>query len=322
MLLPGGRWVAAWFVALLMLALGILALSPGTSVPTPDRPNATPVGREAAGSGSPESEATRFVGVVLPYEAADVSAGLDGYIAEVNVHIGDRIRRGDVLAVIESLTITQTDLAIAEADLRAAEATAKALTIEQAHARERLQRASLLNQKHLVSVEQMAEAEHQVQLAAARVGSAESIVAQKRAVVGQRAGLLARTKVKAPFDGVVAIRYVDRGWHVGPVVPIVRLVRTSPLKLRFAVPAAESSRMKVGVPIVALLDEVGLTLDGVIEAIAPEIDAASQFHVVEAVLNMPNAVASATTLPGRVARVTIASERSAPREAVTFAPVR
>lgn len=318
MLLWKGRRVVMFFVVLLPLILPFL-VRPEVPVPQPSSSVSSGSTRDDSAvlvppdASSDEGDQSRFLGVILPYEAVDVSATVDGQIEELRVRIGDGVRRRDLIASVSTATPTAADLAMAEAELRAAQAQAQQLTIEFEQVRERLGRSDRLSQRGLVTAEQMSDVRFQEQLAAARVEAAEATVAQKRAAVEQRKAVLLNAEVRAPFDGVVATRYVGRGARVDAGAPIVRLVRVQPLKLRFAVPKSQSQMLRVGEPIVVTVEDLRASFKGTVESIAPEVDIASQMLMADAilVLSAERDSALSAALAGRVASVVV-SRRSDP----------
>jgi multidrug resistance efflux pump len=95
---------------------------------------------------------------------------------------------------------------------------------------------------------------------------------------------LTNTEIRAPFTGVVAVRYADPGAIVSQIKPIVRLVSDDRF-LRFAVPEEQRSALRVGLPVHASFDSQRLAASGTVEKVAPEVDPASGTVFVEAALN-------------------------------------
>ncbi len=204
MLPPVGRFVAACFLALVTSGFGLVfvAATRGSherqitqqtnSLP----PVSRPVTRDKA-------DVDRFIGVILPHEAVDVTAQLEGHVEQCPVRIGQSVHSGELLALLGSVAATTEELEVARADLNAAEAEVRRLTLRLAEARERLARTELSSTDELRAPEKVQDAQIQERLAAAALSSGESAVDQKQAVLKQHAALVARLQVRAPFDGVV-----------------------------------------------------------------------------------------------------------------------
>ena len=296
-----------------LLALMVSAVAGLVVFRSPSRKPALPApyerGTQAVRGPDPVSQVAdseRFLGIIVPFEAVDVSAKIEGQIVQIRGRMGDHVAAGSILAKLDSPSLTAADVTMAEAELQITENQHSQMVIELAQARERLGRAESLSDQHLLTHEQLADVRYQERLAAAREMSAASAVSQKRVQVEQRKAMLANLDVRAPFEGQIAARYVERGTRVGPGVPIMRLVQTYPLRLRFAVPSAQTFLLEVGCPIAATVDDVNVELSGTITRLAPEVDNTSQMLIVEGIVTAPDRVLpSNLALAGRVARVSL-----------------
>ncbi|WP_395697348.1 efflux RND transporter permease subunit [Methylocella sp.] len=147
------------------------------------------------------ADAPKDAELVLPGDAAALNAGsiyarASGYVAAWNKDIGAHVKKGDVLATIESPELDQqlaqarADLTRAEADVQLAEVTA--------------QRWKSLAQRAIVS--QQANDEKSADLAAKRAAETAA-----KANVARLESLASFENLEAPFDGVVTARNVEIG---------------------------------------------------------------------------------------------------------------
>lgn len=319
--MPLARPSAVLSVFLGLAALGSLILVvSGNSPKVPARPSdepAAPVDAPVPVPPSAPRSTPEFVGVILPSASVEVVAQLQGEVQELLVEMGESVREGRVLAVLRSTSVTEADVVIARSELRAAEAEVARLTLQLEQAGKRLTRAELLSQQQLIATDQLEDARYEPRLARAALSSAEAALEQKRAVVAQRLALLSELRVRAAFDGIVSTRYVEKGSAVGPGTALFRLVRTLPLKVRFAVSGADSQHLHLRAPMLIRVEELDATLCGSVSHIAPEMDSASQMVVAEAVVDAENAAATNHTrfIAGRSARVTPATGARADTDA-------
>ncbi len=248
-----------------------------------------------------------FVGVVLSSESVDVTARIEGQIEDLRVRPGDRVEPGAVLAVLDTATLAAADLKIAELEVAAGEADLKRLRLQLDHAIARRTRVDALARRLMVSLQDVEDAIYQEEVAQAGLTSAEGSLAQKRAVVDQRRTLMKNARIIAPFGGVVSVNYVERGTTVNRGTPIVRIVEGNALKLRFAVPSVDGARLRRGMAVEAEIADMQARLSGVIDAISPEIDSASQMLFVYVTLPRERGrdPFAMQALVGRAARVTI-----------------
>jgi RND family efflux transporter MFP subunit len=83
--------------------------------------------------------------------------------------------------------------------------------------------------------------------------------------------------VKAPFDGVVAERFVDIGTYVSPAQPLFRVVDKSAVYVRIRIPEADSGLVSENMPVTLRVDALGgRKLDGKVGRIAPALDPATR----------------------------------------------
>lgn len=224
---------------------------------------------------------------------ANEFAGRLGEVAEV----GQRVRRGGVLARVDDAMLVLREREV-QASIARTQAQLEYATAQEARLAELVQRAS-------VSGAQLEEARSQRRvleqdLAAARV-SLEQVRLQLRQAV-----------VRAPFDGVVAERFVQSGEYLGVGQPVVRLVDTVQLEVRAQAPVALASRLLVGMPVAIRAEET--LIEQELSAVVPVGDAASrQFELRAALTTGELAIGSAVqvALPSAVARTAVAIPRDA-----------
>lgn len=112
---------------------------------------------------------------------------------------------------------------------------------------------------------------------------------------------IAKTEVRAPFDGVVGLRYVSEGAYVTAATRVATLQRLDRLKVDFSVPEKYVTRVRVGSPIQLTVAGADRRFDGAIYAIDPRIDAATRTVLIRAAC--PNK--EAKLFPGAFASVSL-----------------
>jgi multidrug resistance efflux pump len=114
--------------------------------------------------------------------------------------------------------------------------------------------------------------------------------------VVQVQGKLARTEIRSPADGKVSRRYLEAGALAGPGEPIVRLISSGDLIVRFAVPPEQARALSSAQPV--LVQAEGAELRATIEQVSPEVDPPSGMVLLVAKLEE-----RAPVKPGSVVRV-------------------
>jgi RND family efflux transporter MFP subunit len=246
------------------------------------RPGPEPVAQET--SVPPASD--QYVGVIFARQLADIVARSDGRLEAVYVHLGDHLKPGDVIARIESYAITQ-QLDMAEASLRSAQAETRSADVELKDAEVRYHRREGLVKAGFLSKEELATANVQVERARTAREVAQARVAEQMARVRQTKEALANTVIKAPFEGTVAARYLDPGATVHAESPVINMVRSDDLWVRFAAPDTQRAAMPVGSTICVHLEGLPVVIPGTIAHLAPGVDPVSREVIVEAKLHVP-----------------------------------
>ncbi|PKO86932.1 MAG: efflux transporter periplasmic adaptor subunit [Betaproteobacteria bacterium HGW-Betaproteobacteria-12] len=197
-------------------------------------------------------------GNVVAWQEAVIGAEVANYrIAEVRVEVGDRVRRGDVLARIASDTVAselaEASAAAAEAEAAVAEATGNA------------ERARELLAKGFYSTQLHAQYQSAERMAAARLAAARA--RQQAAQLKMN-----KTAVLAPDDGLISARRATVGSLTQPGEELFRLIRGGRLEWRAEVPSADLLRVPVGT-VARLTGPNGGTVSGTVRAVAPSVDA-------------------------------------------------
>jgi len=204
-------------------------------------------------------------GTVAAWQEASVGAEAAGLrVAEVYVNVGDRVKKGQLLAVFAADTV-RAEVAQARAALAEAEA---ALTL----ARTDAQRARDLTDAGALSAQQIQQMLVAEQTAQARVQSQQAQLALHEL-------RLVQTQVKAPDDGLISARQATVGAVVGSGHELFRLIRQSRLEWRAEVPAHELDRLKPGMTAV-LEGPAGQRVEGRLRVVAPTVDARTRQAVV------------------------------------------
>jgi HlyD family secretion protein len=196
-------------------------------------------------------------GNVVAWQEAVIGTETNGLrLNQVNVNVGDYVKRGQVLAVFSSETIA-ADLAVVQASVVEAEASLAEAKSNAARARQ-IQDTGALSQQQ---IQQLLTGE---QTAAARLQAI-------RAQVKVQQLRVKNTQVTAPDDGVISTRSATVGAVVGSGQELFRLIRKGRLEWRAEVPSSELTLINPGMAVE--LQVAGASVIGKVRVIGPSVDA-------------------------------------------------
>jgi RND family efflux transporter MFP subunit len=235
--------------------------------------------------------------LVLPAQTAawyetTIYARVNGYVAKWLVDIGDHVKKGQSLAVIETPEL-DAELAAARASLRASEAQVTARQAEAEFSRTTNERWRD-SPKGVVSDQEREAKKADYESARARLYAAQAQVALDRSHVEQYSALAEFKQVSAPFDGTITERKIDVGNLVtagssSTTTPLYRISQTDPLRIFVDVPqAAAADLMKPGIPAqIRAPGSAGGVFSGKVARAAEALNAQARTMRVE--IDMPNA---------------------------------
>ncbi|MBF0107584.1 MAG: efflux RND transporter periplasmic adaptor subunit [Magnetococcales bacterium] len=168
---------------------------------------------------------------VIGLDDVALSTEVPGIIARLEVEVGDAVVKGDVLAQIDDWS-HRLKLSQEEAGL--------AVLHGQMHlARVQLERVRTLLSGQQASRERLDTAEAEVEVLKGRI-------AQQKGMVDEARARLDRTRLTAPFAGIVVERFGHVGGWIAPGSPIVRLLNPKNVEVSARVPAEALQRLKEG----------------------------------------------------------------------------
>ena len=302
-----------------------------SSAQAPSAPDAAPT-QPAPANPSPKAESDdksqQFATVVVPatiqaFFVTDLYAKDSGYVSQVNHDIGDHVKIGQVLAVIEDPELqAQSDRAQAAVQQAKAALEVAKRQLAGLQADLTLQQVTLKRQKELfagkaATHQALDEAQAKqsvssanVETGNAKIGLAEADLQAAKAEAERLQALLQYDKIVAPFDGVVTRRLVNPG----DLVQAATSTRTSPLfslqkldtvRVFADVPEASAAGIRPGLPAdVKLYGPAAVTVHGTVTRIANSLDSATRTMRVE--IDLPNP--REKLLPGMYAQVTLGPE--------------
>jgi RND family efflux transporter MFP subunit len=246
-------------------------------------------------------------GEFVPYQEIEMHAKVSGYVRKINVDIGDRVKTGQVLAVLEvpelmaqlqgagaGVRHSQQEVTRMQNEVTRADAQYAAL-----HANSRRLDEANRARPGLIAQQELDDAQAKDRAAAAQVESAKSALSAARqqlevsqATNTQMAAMSDYTRLVAPFDGVVTWRYADTGSLVqagtsnSNSAPVVKLAQVNVLRLRIPVPESLAGEVRIGQPADIAVQATGEHFTGKVSRYTDSLDRTTRTMQVE--IDVPN----------------------------------
>ena len=284
----------------LFLPIPVLLLTSCGSEPArrATQPQAPPLAVQVAAVTSQDWPTSyEATGTVRARTTATVSSKVMGYVQQVSVQVGDRVRQGQALITLDARDL---DVNLRRAEAGGAEVQSAIPELENATAAAKanldlaqttFDRMKELAAKKSISNQEMDEASARLKAAEANyemMRSRRAQITSKAAVVEQEvraAGIMRDyAKLAAPFNGVVITRTVEPGNLATPGAPLLTIEQDGLYRLDASVDESKLASVRVGQAVEAVL-EADRKLKARVSEIVPSVDAASRTYIVK--LDLP-----------------------------------
>jgi membrane fusion protein (multidrug efflux system) len=247
----------------------------------------TPGGRTAGGTGrtrqilnvsgyliEPEklSDLYNSPGTLRPDEDVELSFETSGKIVGINFTEGTRVKKGDLLAKINDRPL--------QAQLQKLQAEQKLVEEKEFRQRNLLTRDAISQESYDQIVTELQTIQADIDLIRARISE---------------------TELRAPFDGIIGLRYLSEGSYATPATKIARLVKISPIKLEFAIPERYGNQVHKGFPVSFTVFGSNKIYNASVYAVDPQVEEKTRTIAIRALYSNTNEELNA----GRSASVTL-----------------
>jgi len=234
-------------IARLLLVVGAALSFFGCGENAAHEVSAAPPLAAAPAHAAPPTADEGFVasGPLVVEHQVDVAAQRDGVVAKIEAEEGSRVKRGQLLASLDDRQIS-ADLEAARAKTRSVEADLKNWQAETKVLEADLERAQKLFESNVISKEQLDHDQFKVEADRWDVQRVQQLLVNSREVEHSLELELEKTRVTAPFDGIVARRYARAGQQVAKGDRLFWVTAEAPLQIRFTLPERFLGRLKKG----------------------------------------------------------------------------
>jgi membrane fusion protein, multidrug efflux system len=189
------------------------------------------------------SELVNSSGTLRPDEEVDLSFETSGKIVSIKFTEGTRVKKGDLLAKINDRQL--------QAQLEKLLAQKKLTEAKEFRERSLLEKDAISQESYDQIVTELQTIEADINLFQARISE---------------------TELRAPFDGIIGLRYLSEGSYATPSTKIAKLIKISPLKIEFSVSEKYASELRIGYPVTFTVVGINNIFNASVYAVDPKID--------------------------------------------------
>ena len=265
------------------LCFVLALLSPSLSAqqkPKAPPPAAVTVAKVKNGMVAPQSE---YIATIFYQEISETASEISGLASDVRFEEGLRVKKGQILVKLGADILHKR--------LQAAKLDYERVLSELEIARIDLERRQKLSEKKSISQQAYDENKYRV------IGS-EKHAASLNAQVDQLAIELEKKSIRAPFDGVVIARYVDRGEWISEGETVAMIGKDDVIDIVAQLPEQIIQYVKVGMQVKASAN--GNEFSGTVNAVVPKGDVSTRTFPVK--IRAPNKF---SLIEGMSAKVTM-----------------
>ena len=280
-----------------------------------------------------------LTGEFLPFQEVDLMAKVSGYVKQINVDIGDRVKQGQLLAILEIPEmideVTKAKASVQRSEAQVTQAEDEVRRAESGHriahlSFERLN--SVMNSRPGLVAQQEVDdaqskdvsAEAQIQAAKSNLAATAQQVSVSKADLAKFQTMFDYTRVIAPFAGVITKRFANTGSMIQAgtasqtqAMPLVRLAQNTTLRLILPVPESAVPTIHVGQQVDVRVPTLKRTFPGKVARSSGSVQPSTRTMDTE--VDVANA--NMTLVPGMYAEVNLTLDRSNDAVAVPVSAV-
>jgi len=186
-------------------------------------------------------------GKIEAKNSVNLSTRMMGYITKINVKVGDKVRKGQLL-----LSINNADLVAKRAQVNASISEA---TAAYNNAKKDFDRFTTLFNDNSASQKELDDMTARFNMAKARLEAAKQA---KNEINAQ----FSYANIRSPFSGVVTSKFVNTGDMANPGMPLLEVESPKSFQVKTLVSESQISQIKLGAKVDVLVKSLGKTITG------------------------------------------------------------
>lgn len=214
-------------------------------------------------------------GSIMANEEVNITSEISGKIERIHFREGQKVQKGQLL-----VSINDDEL---RAHLEKEKYNLKLFLETEFRQKQLLEREAISQEEYDRALTELNTSEAQIKLLEAQ---------------------LAKTNIRAPFNGNLGLRQVSEGSYITPNETITRLYSLNPVKVEFSIPGKYGNDIQAGKRINFTVDGINKSFTGEVYAIEPEIDPRTRTLMMRAISHNKDEL----LLPGQFAKIELILE--------------
>jgi membrane fusion protein, multidrug efflux system len=186
-------------------------------------------------------------GTILPNESVSLRSEISGLVTKINFKEGQYVTKGTPLVYLNDEEL--------QAQYQRLQYTQKLFETQENRQKQLLEREAISQEEYDIALNQFNTALSDIKLVEAQ---------------------LTKTVIRAPFNGVLGLRFISEGSVIGTQDVITSVVNIDPIKIEFSIPERYASQVSVGSPIYFSNEASSQEVEGTVYAFEPQIDLATR----------------------------------------------
>ena len=233
-------------------------------------------------------------GTVRARTTATIAARLMGNAREVRAQVGDRVREGQVLVVLDAREMdsnvrraeaareeVKSRIPEAESGIAAAKAQLDLAQVTFDRMQDLLRKRSITNQEFDEASARWKAAQAGLEMARAKRVQLDAKLAQSEQEIRAAGIQRGYAEITAPFSGTILTKSVEPGTLAVPGAPLFTMEREGTYRLEAAVEESQLHTARVGKAVSVTIDGIDRTFPARIAEIVPSVDAAARSGTVK-----------------------------------------
>lgn len=234
------------------------------------------------------SSINTLTGLISANIQTSIGTKVSGRVAEVDVDMGQKVSKGQILAKIDSIDL-EKQLDQTEAQIQVDQAQVDIAQNNSAQSTDALNHDTVLYNSNAISKDTLNQAQTKMENDKDSLLAAQGTLGKDTASAAIIQQQINETDIVSPIDGAIATRNIEVGMQVSSATTLFSIAQLNPLKVTINVSDQLIASISNGAGVNITVPEIASsTFQGTVDKISPVLDASTHSYPVEIIINNPD----------------------------------